>query len=556
MLLLKYMRIKKLLTGHWLLFAALILAAILRLWHLGTVPPSLTPDEASLGYNAYSILKTGRDEYGKFLPIVFKSFGDYKHGLYVYLSVPFIASLGLNEFAVRLPSAIAGVISVWLLYLIVGLLFPRNKSLAIISEFVMVANPWSIYFSRGAWEANLSLTLTLAGILLFLKSLKKNKYLILSAIFFALTILSYQGAKLATFVVVFLLGLIYWKDFFKISKKYIFSSIFVGLVIASPIIVSTFTGGAGRLRVFSIFSYPRTEEKVQTFLNQGGESTLSPSYYLFHSETLNFARAILGRWFNHFSVRFLFFEGDYSNPRHSAPYQGMLLLSDIILAIVGFYALAKKGLTKETAFIFLWLILSPLPAILSRNEVHAVRALNMAIPILIVLSFGLERILNLKYLRIVFGGLFILSFIYFLDAYFIHLPKHNSQLWAYGNKQVVQAVTPIQKNYQTIKVEQSYDQPFIYFLFYQQYDPARYQKQARISLSENIYDVGLVTALDNIKFVDINWPVDSQEQGTLIVAAPDKIPAETLSDQKKFRLIKDIKYLNNIDTAFRILEVK
>src|SRR3990167_9276367 len=141
-LLLKYMKINK------LLIIALFIASILRLWNLGNIPPSLTPDEASLGYNAYSILKTGRDEYGKFLPIIFKSFGDYKPGLYVYLSVPFIASLGLNEFAVRLPGAIAGVISVWLLYLIVGLLFPKNKSQAIISAFIMAVNPWSIYFSR------------------------------------------------------------------------------------------------------------------------------------------------------------------------------------------------------------------------------------------------------------------------------------------------------------------------------------------------------------------------------------------------------------------------
>src|SRR3989304_6317172 len=96
------------------------IAIVLRLWKLGSIPPSLTSDEASLGYNAYSILKTGRDEYGQFLPIIFKSFGDYKPGLYVYSTVPFVAFFGLNEFSVRLPSAIAGVIAVWLLYKIVS----------------------------------------------------------------------------------------------------------------------------------------------------------------------------------------------------------------------------------------------------------------------------------------------------------------------------------------------------------------------------------------------------------------------------------------------------
>src|SRR3989344_1238336 len=100
----------------YFLFLILTFASILRLWNLGGNPPHLTPDEAAVGYNAYSILKTGRDEYGEFLPIIFKSFGDYKPGLYVYLTVPSVAILGLNEFAARLPSAFFGIISVFLIY--------------------------------------------------------------------------------------------------------------------------------------------------------------------------------------------------------------------------------------------------------------------------------------------------------------------------------------------------------------------------------------------------------------------------------------------------------
>src|SRR5260221_14138646 len=91
----------------------LLAALFLRLYKIDTNPPGLTPDEASLGYNAYSILKTGRDEYGTLLPVIFKSFGDYKPGLYVYLAVPAVATFGLNETAVRLPSVIAGVFTVY-----------------------------------------------------------------------------------------------------------------------------------------------------------------------------------------------------------------------------------------------------------------------------------------------------------------------------------------------------------------------------------------------------------------------------------------------------------
>ena len=109
------------------LVLALIIATalFLRVYKINSNPPGLTPDEASLGYNAYSILKTGKDEYGTFMPIIFKSFGDYKPGLYVYLTVPFVAILGLNETAVRLPSVFSGVFTVFLIYLISKELFKR-----------------------------------------------------------------------------------------------------------------------------------------------------------------------------------------------------------------------------------------------------------------------------------------------------------------------------------------------------------------------------------------------------------------------------------------------
>src|SRR4030066_322174 len=162
-----------------ILLLIIILSAVLRLWNLNKIPPGLTPDEAALGYNAYSILKTGRDEYGKILPVIFKSFGDFKPGFYIYLTVPFVASLGLNEFAVRLPSALAGILGVWLIFLIVkeinNLEKIKIKNLEIISALMLALNPWHIHFSRGAWEINVSLTLTLAGILFFLKSFKNIK---------------------------------------------------------------------------------------------------------------------------------------------------------------------------------------------------------------------------------------------------------------------------------------------------------------------------------------------------------------------------------------------
>lgn len=552
---------RKFFRNNWLLIIALVFAAALRLWHLGSTPPSLTQDEASLGYNAYSILKTGRDEYGKVLPVIFKSFGDYKPGLYVYLDVPFVAVLGLNEVSTRLPSALAGILSVYLIYLVAKILFPGKRKLPEIAALVMALTPWSIYFSRGAWEANVVLTITLAGIYFFLKALHSSKYLVLSTVFFALTLLTYQGAKLASAVVVLILIAVYWKEFFAIGKKYIISSIVVGAVLSLPVILSLFNGQAGRLDVFSIFSYPRPADYTQAFLNEGGEKVGSVTYYLYHSEALNFVREILYRWFNHFSGRFLFFEGDYQNPGHSAPYQGMLLLGDLLLLPAGLFFVFKNFAQnhKSYLFIFLWLILSPLPAILSRDQVQSVRALNMAVPVVLVIGIGLTSILvwiaNRKtaiFYYLLLAALYLGGFVYFLDAYFVHVPAHNSSYWNYGYRQVVEKIAGINPVPKNVVVEQSFAQPYIYFLFYQKYDPARYQKQAMLSKSANINDVGLVTNLDNIRFQNIDWSALRRERRTVVVVGFQTPIPQDLS----YDLIDKIMYLNGRDLAFTIIRIK
>src|SRR5947208_1214803 len=108
----------KITTSKAVLIGVIVLAAILRLFALSDFPVGLNADEASLGYNAYSLLQTGKDEYGTSFPLQFKSFGDYKPGLYVYFAMPFIWLMGLNELAVTLPSAMLGIATVYLVYLL------------------------------------------------------------------------------------------------------------------------------------------------------------------------------------------------------------------------------------------------------------------------------------------------------------------------------------------------------------------------------------------------------------------------------------------------------
>jgi len=100
------------------LLLIIVLGFLLRIYKLDVRPLGFTWDEAALGYNAYSLLKTGRDEHAQRFPVVFKSFGDYKPGLYIYFTVPSVKLLSLNEFSTRLPSAIFGTLLILVVYLL------------------------------------------------------------------------------------------------------------------------------------------------------------------------------------------------------------------------------------------------------------------------------------------------------------------------------------------------------------------------------------------------------------------------------------------------------
>src|SRR3989344_1420207 len=143
-----------------LLIVILVIGAVLRLWQLGAVPSSIDWDEASLGYNAYSIFETGKDEFGKTLPVVLRSFNDYKPALYTYLIIPSYKIFGLNEFSIRFPSAIMGILTLISVYFLVKKLF-QKENIALLTTFLLAISPWHIQFSRIAFESNVGLALNI-----------------------------------------------------------------------------------------------------------------------------------------------------------------------------------------------------------------------------------------------------------------------------------------------------------------------------------------------------------------------------------------------------------
>src|SRR3989344_4192877 len=188
-----------------LLFCIILLIAVsLRFYQISNLPPSLNWDEVSIGYNAYSILKTARDEWGHFLPLSFRAFGDYKLPLYIYLDVPFVAILGLNEIAVRFPSLLSGIGVVLLVFLILKEL-TKSIHLSLWGMFISAILPWLVIFSRIALEANLALFMATASFYLFLLAHRKKSLLLYSAILLGLSAFSYNSSRILILPFLFLI---------------------------------------------------------------------------------------------------------------------------------------------------------------------------------------------------------------------------------------------------------------------------------------------------------------------------------------------------------------
>ena len=181
---------------YLLVILIVLLAFVFRFYKLTEFPVHWSMDEGAIGYSAYSVLQTGRDEWGEFLPLAFRSVGDYKPPVNVYLSIPSIFVLGLNEFAVRLPTALLGSLSVLVFILFLKEIgFKKNGYL--FAGFWLAILPWHVHFSRGGFEAITALFFLLLGILLFQKAIKKTSYyfLSISLISFSISVWAYHAER-------------------------------------------------------------------------------------------------------------------------------------------------------------------------------------------------------------------------------------------------------------------------------------------------------------------------------------------------------------------------
>lgn len=479
-----------------ILFLIILTTTILRLSFIGSYPNGLSNDEAALGYNAYSILKTGRDEYGEFLPLAFRSFGEYKAPLYIYATVPFIALFGLSEFSVRLPSLIFAVSMIIFLYLLVYEL-SKKQVLALLSAFILAITPWYIQFTRIAYEGNSAIFLLVAATLFFVKGLKSLKFFIISFVLFSLILYSHFAVRLFVPLYIVYLLFIFRNELFKYKRK-----LFLGFIAAILTLVPLFPhlfsqSGLTRAKYISFTMNPaviaKIDEKRLEF-NINSNSNLPLLAKLYYNKATEYTYQFLYNYFSHFNPIFLFFEGD-GDQIFNTPNTGPLLISFLPFIFLGLYSLTKYKKLFEV--ISGWLLLAIIPSSLTRLSASTNRAFIMLIPLVIIIGSGFNLFMkNIKSKKMLFMAVIYIFFIsaeyiLYLNSYYIHLPLKREYDARVGSKDVINFVNDNSFKYDAIWVDDS-PQAYIQYLFYIKYPPPKFQKEA------------ILSSLNEFGFGDIN----------------------------------------------------
>lgn len=511
-----------------LLFSFIILvASVLRLYQLGIVPSSPDWDEVALGYNAYSILSTGRDEYGKFMPIVLRSFDDYKPALYMYFIVPLIPLFGLDIISVRLPSAILGILTVLASYFLMKELF-RRKDIAFLTSFLLAISPISIQFSRVAFETNAGVAFNVFGALFFLKGLKKPLFLLLAALFFGLNLSVYQSDRVFTPLFALTLIIIFWKQIFTIPKKYLAGAFLVGAITILPLTVNMATNSKSlyRFKGVSIFSELTTikHEAEKRYVDDKNNGNVTGVFL--HNKWVAYSREIMSGYLSHYDLNWLFIRGDLV--RHHAPSVGLMYLWELPFFLMGIYSLIfHKFPTKTKLLIFTWFLLAPVPAAVTNGVPHSVRTLNFLPTFQVFTALGIisgflffnkYKSFGIRYLLLVGISLFAaFNFVYYLNQYFVQQNYFTSYDWQYGYKEAVPYVQKISSKYKKIVVSDRVplDQSHMFFLFYLKYPPELYQKAGNTS-------GGFLEShkFDKYEFRPIDWKKEEKKSDILYVGRP------------------------------------
>lgn len=542
-----------------ILFVIVAFGLFFRIYQLSSVPPSASLDEASIGWNAYSILSTGKDEYGYKFPILLRAFDDWRPALYVYFVVPFIKIIGVDVLAVRLPSAILGSLSVLITFFLVAELFSKYKYknyLGLMSAFLLAISPWSIYISRLGHEANAGFLFGIFAIFSFLrfKNTLGSICIYLASVFSVLSFYSYQSEKIFIPIMIITLAILFRRELWK-KRKHVILALILGFIILSPILKETLSpNGLIRLKGTTAFDVDQSQYVQAAIERLEAKRDGDLIKEVVNNNRIVSAKIFFGNYLSHFSPIWLFSNTGLDS--FKAPGIGLLHLFEIPLIPIGvFFLISRKFDKKIKILLVVWIFIAPIGGSISTGAPQAMRFYNVLPTFQLLSSLGFIYLIGLlkkdgarKAFVAVFLVVAAVSVIYFCRQYFIEFPKTSSASFQYSLSKAVPYV--LQNNLTFNKVvfsnRRNLGQSYMFFLFYSRYDPVLYQVEGGTGSGgfEKFHRIG--------KYEFGTVDLKNISKGVLYLANPYPSEAPTEGDKYFYRKNFDDLDGNTSITAFYI----
>lgn len=538
-----------------LLIVALCVGFFLRFWRLTSLPYPPDGDEVAFGYYGWSLLHFGADEYGKILPLNFSSIGDFKYPGLAYFNMIPAALFGLSDVTTRFISATSGVALITIVFYFSRLLF-ASEFLAVTSSWFVALSPWGIIESRLGYESMVATFLVTTGLFLFYKLIRgwkpKRLNLVWLGVFILFILAAFTYAAPRFFLPAFLF-LIMIASFIKITpfvkekRKILFMFLGVSFVIALSLIPLTGRGRAGEDFRKGI----STEDRSRLELLYIGAGTspirIHPRItWFFHNKYRVAVFDFVERYLEHFSPKFLFFEGEASLQR--VPDMGVLLFAQLPLLFFGLLYLLKEDKNHSGKIILAWLLLAPIPSAMTAEAAAINRASLMIVPISILSAFGLftlrkllPSVLKKIVTVLVYVGV-IFSSLYFANQIFIQKPLDRPWYKQAVNRALTKEILSLKGNYEAVVTS---DDDYIFFLFYGKIPPKNFLADSDLEQNKPV-KWERVNRWSNIYF---KMPYQCPKSGklkVLYVCAGGDVPQNS-------KIIKTIYYSDGIP-AYSLIE--
>ncbi len=466
--------------GRWLnrpaLMMILLLGAGLYFYKLDSLPNSLSDDEAIVGYNAYSILATGRDEYGKSFPLAFRFFGAYTPPLYVYTIIPVIKWFGLNAVSVRAWSGFSTLVGVVIVfYFTKKLKLFKSPMIGALASFVFAISPWVVFYARIGYEVTAGYIVFAAGALFLWGGIAKRRVSLLGVSL--LSISTYIAHTERYLVPIFLLAIsiFFFKEIFnKKNKKQLTSGLFILLISQIPNLYLLTT---------------------KSFWVKNG--------------SFEFTNQLL----TYFSPAAIFGASPDINLQHTAPEIGLFYSWLIIPFFIGLYQLYRKINTPAGKYLLIMLLTAPIPGAFSGHFISIQRVLPLIIPLVLIMALGFDFLISkirLIFFLPLFTLLSALSLLLLWRSYFVLFPKERSAYWSYGYEQLAETLKNSPTRDYVVDTARA-STVYSGLLFYLKYPPAEFQKQFSADFIKNYYSNPPINAsykIANVELRGIAWEKD------------------------------------------------